>query len=465
MPSTVQVAQSDAGNAKRWLGLAVFVLILAGFFALLLVIARMPPFDRLVEDPAFFRRCLVVHVNLALVLWFSSFFVATAFLLPMRRSGGLLARASIWIAGAGVLLLSLAAWLPQTQPIISNYVPTIDHWLFGLGQALFATGVLAALLSRRLLPASPTASPPKTWLPVCDATLCGLRVGAVAAILAALTFLSSRLAIPGDLAPQAHYELLFWGGGHVLQLVNVIAMLVVWLILSKSILGKALMSQRAATLLFGILLAPWLVSPLLPAAGAWTTTYRDGFTWLMQFGLFPVVLVFVVMLCRALRGAGNWRDPRYTGLWASVVLTLFGFVMGAFIRGPSTMIPAHYHASIGAVTVAFMAATYVMLDKLGAPLPVGRLRKLASWQPALFGSGQTVFALGFGLAGIYGMQRKAYGAEQAERGLAETLGLVVMGIGGFVAIAGGLLFLGLVTTAWMRRGRSLAETTTTLVPR
>lgn len=457
----MQVAQSDSTNARRWLGLAVFVLILAGFFALLLVIARMPPFDVLVEDPAFFRRCLVVHVNLALVLWFSSFFASLAFLLPMRPGGALLARASFWLAGCGVGLLSLAAWLPQTQPIISNYIPTIDHWLFGTGQALFATGVLAALLSRRLLPAAVG----RTWLPVCRATLSGLRVGVVATILAALTFLSSRLAIPDDLAPQAHYELLFWGGGHVLQLVNVIAMLVVWLILSRSILGRPLLGGNAATLLFGILLLPWLVSPLLPAAGAWTTTYRDGFTRLMQFGIFPVVVVFAVVLLRSLRGAGSWRDPCYSGLIASVVLTLFGFVMGALIRGANTMIPGHYHASIGAVTVAFMAATYLLLAKLGAPVPEGRLRSLASWQPALFGVGQTVFALGFGLAGAFGMQRKAYGAEQAERGLAETLGLFVMGVGGLIAIAGGLLFLGLVTTAWMRRRRSLPEASTTPIPR
>lgn len=461
MPSAMQPDRSDPTAARRWLGLAVLVLILAGFFALLLVVARMPPFDRLVEDPSFFRRCLVVHVNLALVLWFSSFFVAMAFLLPVRPGGGLLARASLWVAGAGVVLLSLAAWLPQTQPIISNYIPTIDHWLFGSGQALFATGVLAALLSRRLLPAPAS----QTWLPVCGATRCGLRAGVVATILAALTFLSSRLAIPADLAPQAHYELLFWGGGHVLQLVNVIAMLVAWLVLSGSILGRPLLSPRTGALLFGILLLPWLVAPLLPAAGAWTTTYREGFTLLMQLGIFPVVLVFVVILGRGLRSAGNWRDPRYTGLVASVVLTLFGFVMGALIRGSNTMIPAHYHASIGAVTVAFMASAYLMLERLGAPLPMGRLQKLAGWQPALFGAGQTVFALGFGLAGAYGMQRKAYGAEQAERGLAETLGLFVMGIGGFVAIAGGLLFLGLVTTACMRRRRSPAELTKTLVLR
>lgn len=454
----MQVVQSDSSNARRWIGLAVFVLILAGFFALLLVIARMPPFDRLVEDPAFFRRCLVVHVNLALVLWFSSFFVGLAFLLPMRPGGALLARSGFWLAAGGVGLLSLAAWLPHTRPIISNYIPTIDHWLFGTGQALFATGVLAALLSRKLLP-GPVS---RTWLPVCGATLSGLRVGVVATILAALTFLSSRLAIPEDLGPQAHYELLFWGGGHVLQLVNVIAMLVVWLILSRAILGRALLGQRTATLLFGILLLPWLVSPLLPAAGAWSATYREGFTRLMQFGIFPVVLVFVVVLARSLRGAGSWRDPRYTGLIASVILTLFGFLMGALIRGANTMVPGHYHASIGAVTVAFMAATYLMLDKLGAPVPEGRLGNLASWQPALFGAGQTVFALGFGLAGAYGMQRKAYGAEQAERGLAETTGLFVMGVGGFIAIAGGLLFLGLVTAAWVRRVRSPSQVSTSI---
>ena len=38
--------------ARQWFGLALAVLVLAGLFALAVVIGRMPPFDRFVTDPA-----------------------------------------------------------------------------------------------------------------------------------------------------------------------------------------------------------------------------------------------------------------------------------------------------------------------------------------------------------------------------------------------------------------------------
>jgi heme/copper-type cytochrome/quinol oxidase subunit 1 len=81
---------------------------------------------------------------------------------------------------------------------------------------------------------------------------------------------------------------------------------------------------------------------------------------------------------------------------------------------------------------------------LGADAP----SRAARWQPAVFGAGQFVFALGFALAGAHGSERKVYGAEQAGRGLAESIGLGVMGLGGLVAAAGGLVFLGLVVRRW-----------------
>jgi hypothetical protein len=48
------------------------------------------------------------------------------------------------------------------------------------------------------------------------------------------------------------------------------------------------------------------------------------------------------------------------------------------------------------------------------------------------------------------MGRKVYGAEQAARGLAESVGLVLMGLGGLIAIVGGVLFLIVVANAWWR---------------
>jgi hypothetical protein len=69
-----------------------------------------------------------------------------------------------------------------------------------------------------------------------------------------------------------------------------------------------------------------------------------------------------------------------------------------------------------------------------------------------------IFASGFALAGIYGMSRKAYGAEQAGRGLGESIGLGVMGVGGLIAVVGGLLFLGIVAAVWRQGSEARIRT-------
>ena len=76
------------------------------------------------------------------------------------------------------------------------------------------------------------------------------------------------------------------------------------------------------------------------------------------------------------------------------------------------MIPAHYHASIGGITAAFMAVTYLMLRAFGFSISTRRLRRAAAMQPAVYGVGQMIFASGFALAGIFGMSRKAYGVDR-----------------------------------------------------
>src|SRR5262249_19855308 len=158
-------------------------------------------------------------------------------------------------------------------------------------------------------------------------------------------------------------------------------------------------------------LAPHLIGPLLTLNGTITSTYRLGFTRLMQFGIAPVVILILALCLRRLQqawrrgviGKSDLRDPRLVGFAASAALTITGFLMGSAIRNANTMIPAHYHASIGAVTVAFMAISYLLLKPLGFPLPGVRLARLIPWQLCLFGFGQVIFAIGFGLGGMHGL--------------------------------------------------------------
>jgi cytochrome c oxidase subunit I len=470
MESTSQHTSPDDSArqvVRRWMVVSVGALLVAGLFSLGLVIARMPPFSSWVTDPHFFKRALVVHVDLALIVWFYAFIVGLFHLIPMKLAARKVASQFAWLSAAGVVLMVLSAGIQGAEPVLANYVPVVDHPLFLLGLCAFAAGVIGALLSGGLWAKTGDHS---SIIELPEAAVPGLRAAGLAVLAAAATFGAAWIATPSTLAAEAYYELVFWGGGHVLQVACVAAMVTVWIVLLDSLLDEPIVSRKTATVLFGLLIAPHLFAPLLTLSGTQSATYHAGATRLMQYGIFPVVLVFMGICMYAIWRAVSRReiswatlaaDPRFIGFATSVGLTLCGFVLGAMIRGSNTMIPAHYHAAIGAVTVAFMTVGLLLLEPLGFELPSRRWRKAIRWQPALFGSGQIIFAIGFATAGAQGMARKTYGSEQQIRGVVDWLGLATMGVGGLIAIAGGLLFVTLIAAAvWPKLTRVLARPTT-----
>lgn len=74
------------------MGLAFVSLVLAGMLSLLLAVGRLPGLHEAFGDPLFFRRCLVVHVDPALLVWFESFLAAPHLLVPTRSRSGVPAR-------------------------------------------------------------------------------------------------------------------------------------------------------------------------------------------------------------------------------------------------------------------------------------------------------------------------------------------------------------------------------------
>ena len=450
----------DWSLTRRALALAIGSLLLAGSFSLLLIVGRMPVFSEWVSDPLFFKRCLVLHVDLALIVWFFSFAAGLFALMPGDRSSHGAFRLGFAVTCTGVLAMIGGTMIPRTLPVLANYVPVIDNALYVGGVALFFGGLLPCFVNERLflrvMEVSPSA-PASVWEPfrLTPDVAIALKTVALAYVAAMTTFLVSVAATPRELDAKSYYELVFWGGGHVLQVANVASMLAVWLLLLGALLKREIIQPRPARVLFGLLLAPHLLGPLLTWNGTITSTYRLGFTRLMQFGIAPVVVIILgiclVQLRRAWRegliSRRHWRDPRLAGFAASAALTVTGFLMGSAIRNSTTMIPAHYHASIGAVTVAFMAVSYLLLAPMGFASMSSRLARLVPWQLHLFGFGQVIFAIGFGLGGMHGLSRKAYAAEQHIRSIGELVGLGIMGAGGLVAVAGGLLFLFLMVQA------------------
>lgn len=345
------------------------------------------------------------------------------------------------------------------QPVLANYVPVIDHPIFIAGLALFFVGLLFYFVTALAAATSRRGSD----LPA-DVSI-GLQGAAVTIVIAAATWVSARAGLPEGLDVYTRMEFLAWGPGHVLQAANACAMLAVWLWLLERATGTPVLSPRVARMIFGALVLPQAVMPLLTARGTLDSLYHSGATQLMRWSIFPAivaVLVFSVLHLRRSRPKSRAAHPStrvaLTGFGASVGLAVLGMILGACIRSSTTLVPAHYHASLGAVTVAFMTAAYfvcsiVQRDTVGGPLRE-RVWRTARWQLLVFGFGQTVFALGFAIGGAYGLGRKTYAAEQQVRSAGEVWGLAVMGLGGLVAVVGGLWFLFLILREMRRWWRT-----------
>lgn len=449
----------DYRLTRKALIMAVGSLLLAGCFSLLLIVGRLPVISAWISDAQFFKRCLVLHVDLALIVWFFAFAAALFSLIPADRTSNRAFRMGIGTAGIGVLAMIAGTMIPGTAPVLANYVPVIDNAIYVGGVALFFGGLLLCFINERLF-AHRGQFAPGHWdsFEITAEVAIALKTTAIAYAVAITCFLMSWATTPKALEPKFYYELVFWGGGHVLQVANVAAMLAVWLLLLSSMLKREILGRRTARILFALLLAPHVAAPLLITEGTMTSLYRVGFTRLMQFGIAPVVLIILGLCIRRLAqawcdgsvGRADFRGMRFVGFASSAALTVAGFSLGASIRNSTTMIPAHYHASIGAVTVVFMAMTYLLLQPVGLALPSARLQRLIPLQLALFGGGQVIFALGFALGGMHGLGRKTYSAEQEVRSAGEILGLGVMSFGGLIAVAGGLLFLFLALCARRR---------------
>ena len=437
--------------ARGWLWLALAALIGSGLFSVLLVLSRTPGLNKLFPVADFFRVALVVHVDLSVLVWF----VALAGLIwslhgtPRRGAWGW---AALGLCGAGAALMSLAPFLGSGEPIMANYIPVLDGAPFLAGLVVFGAGA-ALLVLHGLLTA------PKIGLAFdgAGALHFGLNASVVAGAVALLAFAWSWAVLPASLAGRAYYEILFWGGGHALQFTWTLLMLVGWLWLAGACGARAPLSPRVALGLFALALVSVFVTPYAYLAhDIASVEHRNLHTWGMRFGgglaIAPIALAVVLGL-RGLAPLAPAQKPLRAALLASMLLFASGGMIGVFIAGSNVRIPAHYHGCIVGVTLALMGLVYHLLPRLGYRAPEGRL---ATLQPTLYGAGQLMHILGLVWSGGYGVQRKVAGAEQVLRSSSEIAGMGLMGLGGLIAIVGGLLFV-VVTMRAMRQPAGEAQ--------
>jgi heme/copper-type cytochrome/quinol oxidase subunit 1 len=100
------------------------------------------------------------------------------------------------------------------------------------------------------------------------------------------------------------------------------------------------------------------------------------------------------------------------------------------------------------VTLALMGLTYHLLPTLGLGRPTGWM---ARSQPWIYGGGQLLHIGGLAVSGAMGIQRKTAGAAQGLDTWQAKASMGVMGIGGLLAVIGGVLFVLVVLRAFADR--------------
>ena len=463
--------------ARYWLLLGVTALAIAGLFSLVLVIARTPSLSNLPLFAELFHKSLVVHVDLSVLVWFLAIACMMWSLLaegsrsvfPLLEEGALISFA------LGMVCLMLSPLDGKAAALMSNYIPVITSPVFFLGLSLLMCGVMLMLV-KVLTTGHPRGrqAPPGilcNWIKIPASPMAreddiisyAVYCGALIAAIAVMAFIWSYRGLAHDFDPQQYYELLFWGGGHTLQFLHVQMVMVCWLLLAHNcppplrgrvgwgvchkLLSKWLPPSLTLplkgggnflSLLFSIGLAASLVVPLIYMFYEVNSVeHRSYFTQMMILGGGTAPTILALLLLRPL-----WRGRIKNALWSSLCMSLllfiYGGLLGGMIQGQNVVIPAHYHGSIVGVTLAFMGAAYLYLPVFGYR-DVAQWR-LAFWQPIIYGGGQLMHISGLAWSGGYGVLRKTPGGMDAlSTGVKAAMGF--MGLGGLIAIIGGFMFV------------------------
>lgn len=404
-----------------WWLLALLALGVSTAMALVLVVARMPMLGLGLD---FFRTALVLHVDTAVLVWFLSVAAGVWLsLAPLPPRGVWLAAMGLLLSLLGVCLMLLSPLCERALPLLANYVPVLDGALFHWGLGAFAGGILVSSLVAASALMHPVEPDRPSWALMAMAAMPAWG----AAVLVTCVALARS---------QGGVEMFVWGGGHLLQGVHVLLLMAAWLFLARQLLGTDPLSRRVAVLLMlGAAVAPGSGAILGLYAHPDSPIYREGFTFIMRWLSWPAPAILGFLLLRAIAKApaptaANEDSVLRRGLVLAIALFLLGCAVGALIRGESTAVPAHYHGTVGAITLSYMLWGRSYLSRFGLRVEAGRWWR---WQPVVYGGGIALLVAGLAWSGLLGAPRKeplvgnliAYG----EVWLAMTLA----GLGGFLA--------------------------------
>ena len=474
---------------------AIVFLAIGGLFGLLVALTRWPAVHFLPAD--WFYLALTAHGLDVLLVWIIFFemavlYFASAVVLNSRLAGPKWAWTGFGLMLVGAVTTNVAVLQGGSSVMFTSYVPMMAEPHFYLGVILFAVGALlgCGVFFGTLV----VAKREKTY----EGSIPLVTFGALtAAIIAVFTIASGAIILIPTLLWSvglvSHidpliYKTIWWAMGHSSQQINVAAHVAVWYAIAAMVFGAKPLSEkisRMAFLMYILFLQLASAHHLLAEPGLssewkiFNTSYAMYLAVLgsMIHGLSVPGAIEAAQRSRGLTKGmfewlrkAPWDNPAFSGMFMSLVFFGFiggisGVVMGTeqinLIMHNTIYVPGHFHGTVVAgTTLAFMAITYLLV-----PLIFRRelmMKKIARWQPYVFGfgvAGISIFMMG---AGTLGVSRRHWDMTFADAILpfdypaAAYLMMTLNGIFAVLAAIGGIMFV-VVVVGSVFFGRKLAD--------
>jgi cytochrome c oxidase subunit 1 len=471
-------------NAERLIKanavVAVVFLAIGGLFGLLVALTRWPAVHFLPAD--WFYLALTAHGFDVLLVWIIFFemavlYFASAVILGSRLAGPRWAWSGFALMLVGALITNVAVLKGQSSVMFTSYVPMMAEPSFYLGIILFAVGALIGVFV--FFGTLVVAKQEKTY----EGSVPLVTFGATtAAIIAVFTIASGAIILIPTLLwslgfisyiDPLLYKTIWWGMGHSSQQINVAAHVSVWYCIAAMVFGAKPLSEkvsRMAFLMYILFLQLASAHHLLVEPGMsseWKIFNTSYAMYLAVLGSMVHGMTVPGSIEAAQRARGltkgmfewlrkaPWSNPAFSGMFMSLVFFGFiggisGVVMGTeqinIIMHNTIYVPGHFHGTVVAgTTLAFMASTYLLV-----PLIFRRelmFKKVAQWQPYVFGigvAGISMFMMG---AGTLGVARRQWDMTFADAALPfdyPSAAFLMMGLNGMSAVlaaTGGLMFI------------------------
>jgi cytochrome c oxidase subunit 1 len=428
-----------------------------------------------------FYRFLTLH-GLNMLIFFIIFFemavlyFAGPVLLGSRLPAPKLGWLGFGLMLAGMLTVNGMVLQGKADVLFTSYPPLQADPLYYVGIILFAVGalVVTALFFATLVVARREGAYEGSIPLVCFGALTAAIIAVITLLHGAVIYIPTLLWSLGYMSmdPQV-YRMVWWGLGHSSQQINVAAHVSLWYLLAALTVGGVVLNEKISRMAFALYILfismasahHLLVDPGMgPAWKVWNTSYAMYLAVLASM-VHGFTVPAGIELGQRLRGYTHgtfewlrkapWSDPGFSGAALSVVIFgFFGGITGVtigteqinIIAHNTLRVPGHFHTTVvGGTALAFMAVTYYVL-------PLIFRKRVAFWglarvQPYLFGVGIVIMSMSMIFQGIFGIPRRHWDTSFAnapfavEYHPAVQLFQATMGIGGLIAIAGGLAYI------------------------